>query len=184
MFLMTLIPLFDAALPVADAASSTAAAGESWQGPTAVYGGLTIAVALALWAVRQAFYVWTLRQEFTAFRDAVIGNEKNGTRGLIPELAARLAAAELLAKVQGELITAQAALLRERPWCLERRREVDARLADMPTRGSINDAFAQLRTLEKSAAEDRQKFAVAMERVEGVLERLEEKIDALGKRDD
>lgn len=78
--------------------------------------------------------------------------------------------------------------------CALRHKQIDKVLGAVPSRDSVSDAFNAVRALEAKAAEDRQKFAevqaqerqkfaVAMERIEGVLERLEGKIDSLAEEE-
>ena len=50
---------------------------------------------------------------------------------------------------------------------------------DLPSKGSMADAFEQIRALERAAADDRRNMEVALANINGVLQRLEEKLDAL-----
>ena len=63
--------------------------------------------------------------------------------------------------------------------CALKHRALDKMLSDAPTRGSVNDAFQQVRALEKTANEDRQRFSVALERMEGAIEHLTQKVEEL-----
>lgn len=72
---------------------------------------------------------------------------------------------------------------RGNPGCAARHQALDAAAREAPTKGSMSDAFDQIRALERATADDRQRLAVAMERIDGALSRLEDKVDALGGED-
>ena len=59
-----------------------------------------------------------------------------------------------------------------RECCSEHHRE-------LPSKGSMSEAFEQIRSLERAAAEDRRGVEVALANINGSLQRLEDKIDAL-----
>lgn len=63
--------------------------------------------------------------------------------------------------------------------CALRHRALDAQIREAPSKGSVADAFEQLRALEARAAEDRQSNAVALARIESTLQALVDKLDAL-----
>lgn len=63
----------------------------------------------------------------------------------------------------------------------ECRRHMEEVLRESPSKDSLASAFAQIRTIEERAAEDRQATAVALARIEATLQALLEKVDALGE---
>ena len=65
--------------------------------------------------------------------------------------------------------------------CTKRHRELDAALREVPSRGSLGEAFDQIRTLERTAAEDRRKTAVDFEQIKGLLLSLVDKVDSLAE---
>ena len=65
--------------------------------------------------------------------------------------------------------------------CAKRHRDIENAMRDVPSRGSLGEAFDQIRTLERTAAEDRRKTAVDLEQIKGLLLSLVEKVDLLAE---
>lgn len=74
--------------------------------------------------------------------------------------------------------------------CAIKHRALDKLISDAPSRGSVNEAFQQVRALEKTAAEDRAEFAkvlaedrqsfkVALAELKGMVMTMTEKFDGL-----
>jgi hypothetical protein len=63
--------------------------------------------------------------------------------------------------------------------CALRHRALESKITEVPTRRAMADAFDQIRGLQESAAEDRRRTDVALERIEGVLRALVDKVDVM-----
>lgn len=116
-------------------------------------GGGTAAI---LWLVRQAFYIRDIKKDSDAQRSAVNGDDRLGVPGSIPTLKTKVAALEAAGMERAKRLDALELLVATRPWCGDRRREVDGALgtfreslAHQPSKDSINEAFEQIRGLKE-----------------------------------
>lgn len=153
--------------------------GSMWTSPNAVYGGITLVVALLLWSVRQAFYIWTIKRDSEEFRTAMIGNQATGAIGLVQTLKSKVSELEANGLERTARLEKIAHAIDTRPWCDARRKEVDLRfqeiqnvLGHLPSKESINDAFTEIRGLKDVVAEERMANREALAEIRGTVNQI------------